>query len=162
MIQKLFFILFFFICFQAESQNTNDTEIVENNSIADQLYTKCFENLNQGIEIFEKYPPLKSRKFCSLIECMFLYSYKEEDIKFAAEKRLIGIATQLYNAGTPVYLTMGMDSYLYVTEKNKNLEDDDHLVYINYGECTNPRFLSDAAAIINRQTLSLIKQSGTK
>lgn len=162
MTTKLLLILSLFICFQAKSQNIDDTEIVKNYSIADQLHTKCFENLNQGIEIFEKYPSLKSRKFCSLIECMFLYSYPENDIKFAAEKRLIGIATQLYNEGTPVYLTMGMDSYLYATEKNKNLEDDDHLVYINYGECTNPQFLTDAAKIINRQTLSLIKQSTSK
>ncbi|SEO28793.1 hypothetical protein SAMN05444671_0438 [Flavobacterium sp. CF108] len=162
MLQKIVLMILLLLSLSVKSQDTNDTEIVEDYSIAEQLYTKCFENLNQGIEIFEKYPPLKSRKFCSLIECMFLYSYKEEDIKFAAEKRLIDIATQLYNAGTPVYLTMGMDSYLYAKEKNENLEDDNHLVYINYGECTNPRFLSDAAEIINRQTLSLIKQSTSK
>ena len=162
MISKLLFILPLLICFQVESQNIDDTEIVVDHSISTQLYTKCFENLNQGTEIFEKYPTLKSVKFCSLIECMHLYAYPEKDIKFAAEKRLIGIATQLYNVGTPVYLTMGMDSYLYAKEKNQNLEDDNHLVYINYGECTNPKFLVDAAKIVNRQTLSLIKQSNSK
>lgn len=120
--QKLLFIISFLICFQSESQNTDDNEIVQDNSIANQLYTKCFENLNQGSEIFEKYPSLKSMKFCTLAECMFLYSYKESDIQLAAEKKLIGIATQLYNQGTPVYLTMGFESYSSAQEKNKGFK----------------------------------------
>jgi len=162
MTQKLLYIFLVFICFNANSQNIDNIQIVEENSLSTQLYVKCFENLNQGSEIFEKYPSLKSIKFCTLLDCMFLYSYKEDDIQLAAEKRLIGITTQLYNEGTPVYLTMGLDSYLYAQEKNKNLEDDNHIVYISYGECTNPDFLIKAAKIVNKQTNLLIKQSASK
>lgn len=162
MIAKLLFILSLFISFQAESQNVDDTEIVENHSIADQLYTKCFENLNQGKEIFDKYPDFKEDRFCKLYECMFLFYLKEPEMKFAAEKRLIEIATRLYQEGTPVYLTMGMDSYLNAENKNKNLEDDNHIVYISYGDCINPSYLIDAAEIVNRQTHSLINESVSK
>jgi len=97
MTQKLLYIFSVFICFNANSQNIDNIQIVEENSLSTQLYVKCFENLNQGSEIFEKYPSLKSIKFCTLLDCMFLYAYKEDDIQLAAEKRLIGITTQLYN-----------------------------------------------------------------
>ncbi|MFB9080366.1 hypothetical protein ACFFLS_19720 [Flavobacterium procerum] len=132
--------------------------------LSDQLYTKCFENLNQGAEILQKYnyASLDSIKFCSLIECMYLYSSKEEDIKLVAKQRLIGIATQLYNARTPVYLIMGLDSYLTAKKKNENLEDDNHIVYIDYGECTNPSYLIEAATIVNKQTNLLVNQSVAK
>jgi len=93
---------------------------------------------------------------------MFLYSYKESDIQLAAEKKLIGIATQLYNQRTPVYLTMGFESYSSAQEKNKDLNDDNYLVYISYGECTNPFFLVKAAEIVNKQTIFLINQSAYK
>ncbi|KAF2513932.1 hypothetical protein [Flavobacterium foetidum] len=158
MILKLVGLLFLFNCFCINSQNTDHNQTVEGMPLSDQLYTKCFENLNQGSEIFEKYASLKNMKFCSLLECMFLFSCKEEDIKRIAEQRLIGIATQLYNAGTPVYLIMGLDSYLNAKKKNENLEDDNHIVYIDYGECTNPPFLIEAAAIVNKQTNLLVNQ----
>lgn len=141
-----------------KSQEVSAIEEVKDTSIAVQLQTKCFENLNQGNEIFEKYPALKSIKFCSLLECMFLLSYKEEDIQIAAEKRLIGIATQLYKEGNPVYLFSGMNSYLTQKQKNENLEDDNHTVYISYGECVSPNFLHKAATIVNNQTRLLINQ----
>jgi len=35
--QKLLFTISFLICFQAESQNTDDNEIVQDNLIANQL-----------------------------------------------------------------------------------------------------------------------------
>ncbi|MFD1605003.1 hypothetical protein ACFSJW_00255 [Flavobacterium artemisiae] len=145
-----------------KSQEVLDIGEVKDTLVAAQLETKCFENLNQGNEIFEKYPALKSVKFCSLLECMFLLSYKEEDIQFAAEKRLIGIATQLYKEGNPVYLFSGMDSYLTQKQKNENLEDDNHTVYIRYGECVSPSFLHKAAEIVNKQTQLLINQNAAK
>ncbi|AWK06090.1 hypothetical protein HYN56_18400 [Flavobacterium crocinum] len=164
MTYKLSFILFLCFCFYVNSQNNDNSNVIEDRSISAQLFVKYFRNLNQGAEIFEKYPALKSGKvkFCSLLECMYLNAYKEEDIKFAAKQRLIGIATQLYNEGTPVYLIMGLDSYLTAKERNLNLEDDNHIVYINYGECTNPSYLREAAEIVNRQTHSLINKTVSK
>lgn len=162
MIPKIICLLLLISSFQVKSQETSIIEEVEDTSISAQLQTKCFENLNQGNEIFKKYPALKSVKFCSLLECMFLMSYKEEDIQIAAEKRLIGIAMQLYREGNPVYLFSGMDSYLTQKLENENLEDDNHRVYISYGECVSPNFLHKAAEIVNQQTRLLISQNAAK
>ncbi|KAF2080978.1 hypothetical protein [Flavobacterium sharifuzzamanii] len=145
-----------------ESQNLEDSNTVKDTSISAQLYTKSFENLNQGNEVFIKYPEFKSSTFCSLISCSFLLSYKEADLQIAGEQRLIGIATQLYKEGNPVYLVSGLDSSIEAKKKNENLNDDNHIVYISYGECISPKFLSRAADIINKQTLSLIKQESSK
>lgn len=148
--------------FQVRSQEVSDTEEFVDNSISAQLQTKCFENLNQGNEIFDKYPGLKSRRFCSLIECMVLMGYKEDDIQNAAEQRLIGIATQLYQEGNPVYLFSGMESYRTQQEKNLDLTDDNHLVYISYGDCISPNFFHKSAEIVNKQTRLLINQNAPK
>lgn len=156
MFKKPFLIVLLLICYLVEGQSSLDIE--EKKSLSNQLYTKCFENLNQGSEVFEKYPALKSMKFCSLLECMFLMSYNDPEVQLAATNRLRGIATQLYREGNPVILIMGIESYLTTEKKNKNLDDDNHLVYISYGECTNPQFLSRAAKIVNEQTMLLINK----
>ncbi|MDQ6530733.1 hypothetical protein [Flavobacterium sp. LHD-85] len=155
-------ILSFFSFFLAESQNQDDSNIIEDNSISTQLYTKCFQNLNQGNEIFKKYPTLDSSMFCTLLHCSFLLAYKETDIQIVAEQRLIGITTQLFKEGNPVYLINGLESGSIEKKKNENLEDDNHIVYISYAECTSSFYLKRAADIVNKQTLSLIKQESSK
>lgn len=100
--------------------------------------------------------------FCSLITCSFLLSYKETDLQIAGEQRLIGIATQLFKEGNPVYMVSGLDSSFETNKKNENIDDDNHIVYISYAECTSPPFLSKAADIVNKQTLSLIKKECRK
>lgn len=162
MISKLFLVLLFFLSFEIESQNLDASNIVVDTSISAQLYTKCFENLNQGDEIFLKYPGFQSSKFCSLITCSFLLSYKEVDLQIVGEQRLIGIATQLFKEGNPVYLISGLDSSFEAAKKNENLEDDNHIVYISYSDCISPAFLRKASEIVNQQTDSLIKQKSLK
>jgi hypothetical protein len=162
MLKKNILILFIFSCFYVQSQNAFDSIEIEDYSISDQLFTKCFENLNQGSEVLEKYPAFKDVKLCSLMYCMFLLQYPENEIQFIAEQRLIGIATQLYNEKNPVILIMGMESSLTEKQRNKNLMDDNHIVYISYGECTNPPFLRRGAEIVNKQTMQLIKQNSLR
>ncbi len=162
MIKKLSLLVLFFSFFQMKSQNLENSNTTEDTSISAQLYTKCFENLNQGSEIFEKYPILNASIFCSLLNCSFLLSYKETDIQMAGEQRLIGITTQLFKEGNPVYLSSGLDSSITAKKENENLDDDNHIVYISYAECISPEFLRKAADIVNRQTLSLIKKESQK
>lgn len=159
MLQKL--LLIASICFsvQIQSQNLVEDEGTIDNSIAAQLYTKCFENLNHGVEIIENNPRWKDAKPCSLLYCMMLLGFEDKEAQQIAEGRLVGIATQLYREGTPVILIMGMDSSLEEQKRNENLNDDDHIVYISYGECTNPPFLRKAADIVNKQTRTLIYQN---
>lgn len=158
MLQK--FILIAFLCFylQAQSQSSIEDEETVDNSISAQLYTKCFENLNHGAEFLENYPEWNT-KLCSLMYCMMLLGFQEKEAQLIGEGRLIGIATQLYREGNPVILITGMESSLEAKKRNQNLEDDDHIVYISYGECTNPLYLRKAAEIVSKQTMSLINQN---
>jgi hypothetical protein len=155
--KSLVLILFCF-CLHVEGQNVKDT-IFEDQSISTKLYTKCFENLNQGAVIFEKYPDFKRTNICSLSYCMLLLSFPEIDIQLAAEELLKGIATQLYREGNPVFMINGMESYTSAMRENENLEDNNHLVYISYGECQSPYFLSRGANVINKETFRLINQN---
>jgi hypothetical protein len=159
MVKKLILIILFGVCFHVKAQTPTDTTKIEDHSIAAQLYTKCFPNLNQGAVFFEKYPNFERKTFCSLLSCSYLLSYKETEIQQAAEDLLRGIAIQLYREGNPVYMISGMESSTYEMKKNENLEDDNHLVYISFGECVNPLFLHKAAEIINQQTLRMIHQN---
>ena len=162
MFQKLILILLFSCCFQVKSQNSQNIEEDENNSISNQLYTKCFENLNQGSEILEKYPAFKNAKICSIMYCSALLSYEEEDLKLVAEERMRGIATQLFREGTPVLLITGMESYERAQKNNENLEDDNHIIYISIAACTVSQFEARAREIINKQTKTLINNNSLK
>lgn len=157
---KLFFLhVCLCFCFQTEAQTNTDNEIIEDNSISAQLYTKCFPNLKYGDEIFEKYPAFKDAKICSLLYCTLLFEYNDEEISLIAENRLRGIATQLYREGNPVILLSGMDSSLTAKEKNENLLDDNHIVYISIAACVIRPNESRAQKIINQQTTLLINQN---
>ncbi|MBF4516028.1 hypothetical protein IRZ71_06730 [Flavobacterium sp. ANB] len=158
MLKQCLLVVVLFFCVQVESQNIADNEEIEGNSISAQLYTKCFDNLNQGLDILEKYPTFKDVKLCSIAYCMMLLYYKDEEIKRVAEQRLRGIATQLFQEGNPVYLISGMDSYLTAQEKNKNLEDDNHIVYISIAACLTLSFEAKAQEIVNEQTMQLINR----
>lgn len=161
-IRKLFFLQLVLFAFSANSQVNSNNEVSEDKSISAQLYTRCFENLNQGSEILEKYPVFKDFKLCSLLYCTILLSYQENDIKLVAEQRLQGITTQLFREGNPVYLISGMESYEKAIENNKNLEDDNHIVYISIGACQISPFESKAQDIVNKQTMFLIKKASSK
>lgn len=161
MLKKIYIIIFFLVLFQAESQNTNESIVVDN-SISAQLYTKCFDNLNQGNELFQKYPTFQKTTFCSLLSCSYLLAYEETNIQRFAEQMLIGITTQLFKEGNPVYLISGLESSAEAKKRNENLKDDNHIVYISYAECTSPIYLRNAAEIVNKQTRLLINQFVTK
>lgn len=159
MTQKILSLILLLLSLNAKSQNVDESIETEDHSISAQLYTKCFENLNQGSEVLENYPAFKAMKPCSLAYCMMLLAYQDKEMHQIGENRLIAIATQLYHEGTPVILIMGMESSLEAKKRNQNLDDDDHIVYISYGECTNPAFLTKAADIVNKQTRTLIYQN---
>ena len=162
LVRKLFFLQLILFAFRANSQVSSNNEVIEDKSIFAQLYTRCFENLNQGSEILEKYPVFKDFKLCSLLYCTILLSYQENDIKLVAEQRLQGITTQLFREGNPVYLISGMESYEKAIENNKNLEDDNHIVYISIGACQISPFESKAQDIVNKQTMFLIKKASSE
>lgn len=88
-----------------------------------------------------------------------LLSFPEKDIQLAGENLLRGIAIQLYREGNPVRMINGMESYTKAMRENENIEDDNHLVYISYADCSSPYFLSRAADVINKETSRLLNQN---
>jgi hypothetical protein len=129
------------------------------NDISFELYSKCFPNLNQGSEIFEKYPEMQKFEFCSIIKCVALLAYKEEYIQEIGKARLRGIATQLFREGNPVILISGMDSSSTEIEENKNVKDDNNIVYVSIGECVIPQYMWTAKEVFNTQTKILIEKN---
>ncbi|CAA9203442.1 hypothetical protein FLA105534_04637 [Flavobacterium bizetiae] len=79
MIKKILFAVLLILSFQAKSQNTDESMEIEDHSISAQLYTKCYENLNQGTEIIEQNPKWKDSKPCSLLYCMMLLGLEDKE-----------------------------------------------------------------------------------
>ena len=158
MFKKFIFLFLFSFFLAVNSQNRKDDLQTEQIPIGAQLYTKCFDNLNQDSDIFEKYPELQTMKFCSLMECTVLLSSANKEIQTAVENRLRAITKRLYKEGNPVYLISGSDSYSTAMERNENIEDDNKIVYI----CVAADFLrateAKAQQIVNKQTMQLINQ----
>lgn len=155
MISRLCFILMICFAFKANGQDS----IPIKNELSYKLFSKCFENLNQGSEIFEKYPDLKKNGFCSIQDCILLLVYKEEYVQEIGKARLRGIATQLFREGNPVLLISGMNSSSTALEENENTLDDNNIIYISVGECVIPNYVSIAEEVFNQQTNRLIQQN---
>ncbi|MGO4770068.1 hypothetical protein ACEN2I_00260 [Flavobacterium sp. W22_SRS_FK3] len=158
--KKIFLLLFFFSLNQTFCQDINEDS---EQKIQHKIYSKCFESLKAIPEI-ENHIPLKIISFCSLLECImgFEYAKDERTIQEAISKRAIEISVLLYDQGTPIYLTSGMDSSYDADEKNQNLTDDNHLVYISIAECLSSKSLEKIKDIINEQTKKLINKNQTK
>lgn len=122
------------------------------------LLTKHFENLNHGNEEANQYPLLKQHESYSILGCMSLLSSENEIVKKVALARLRGISTQLFLEGKPVILTAGMNSAGINISKNKNLQDDDHIIYVAIADCIVTKEQEKAQAIFNNQTRALIAQ----
>lgn len=152
---RLYLLLTVFFMSKAIGQNTDSLKV----DISYKLYSKCFENLNYGSEVIEKYPALKKNGLCSIQDCILSLAYEEDVVKEIAIARLRGIATQLYRQGNPVILISGMDSYTTALEENENTEDDNKIVYISVGECVIPNYVSKAEEIFNKQTRMLMEKN---
>lgn len=154
---RIFLVLFLFYYSLVFCQDIND----ENSKRAyTEVYGKCFKNLKPIEETKDIIPINKNVKFCSLYQCVSRIEYASEnkEIEQAILKRAIEITTLLYNEGTPIYLLTGMDSSGTEFVENKNLSDDNNLVYIAVAECITSKSLEKIKDIVNKQTLQLINK----
>lgn len=151
---KIFLILFLFCLNQTFCQDKNDEPL---DNIYVKVFGKCFKNL-KPIEEAKNIISLKSVSFCTLYQCVAGVEYTEEkkDIQEAILNRALEITTLLYNEGTPIYLTSGMDSSNEAEKKNQNITDDNNLVYISIGECIVSRSLIKIQEAVNKETMKLI------
>ncbi|KIC02889.1 hypothetical protein [Flavobacterium sp. PL02] len=152
--KKTITILFLLFINQIFSQTENKYSKEE---IYSEIYGKCFKNLPPIKEI-ENMPTLQKMPFCSLVECLVLTEYvrNEKDIQEAILKRTVEITALLYNEGTPVYLTNGMDSSYKADEDNQDVTDDNNLIYISIAECTSSESLQKFKKTVNQETSRLI------
>lgn len=154
--KKIFLVLFLFSLNQTFCQDISD----ENSKKAYiEVYGKCFKDL-KPLEEARNIIPLKSIPFCTLYQCVAGVEYSEEkkDIQEAILKRSIEITTLLFKQGTPIYLLSGMDSSGTEIVENKNLTDDNNLVYIAIAECLTSESLEKIKNIVNEQTMKLINK----
>ncbi|MBZ4043102.1 hypothetical protein [Flavobacterium hibisci] len=154
MMKKKFLILLLLLGIQVFSQNDDPDQKIHH-----KIYGKCFDNLEQIPET-ENEIPLKAISFCSLLECTIGFKYAKDikNIQNAILKRAIEITTLLYNEGIPVYLISGLDSSYEAEKQNKNITDDNNLVYISVGGCVSTNELQKIKQIINQKTLELINK----
>lgn len=122
------------------------------------LLTRHFENLNYGKDEFEKFPTLKQPAYYCIMGCIVLIDSNDETLKKVALARLKGIATQLFREGKPVLLTSGMSSAYFNIEKNKNLKDDNNIIYLAIADCIVSKAEVLAQSTFNNQTRYLIEQ----
>nr|WP_315245769.1 hypothetical protein [uncultured Flavobacterium sp.] len=156
--KKLFLIIILFqnLIF---SQSSEGNVYAEN--IGDKIQTHCFENLKPFKEL-DSLPNWKNHT-CSIIDNLFLLQINTENKSFNEElhksaiNRLREISNLFYLEKTPIILTSGMDSFLETEEKNKNLEDDNKIIYVSIGECTMPRNWSEGKEAFNSETMRLLK-----
>ncbi|MBZ4033185.1 hypothetical protein K6T82_00280 [Flavobacterium sp. 17A] len=123
-----------------------------------EVFGKCFDDLAPIEGTINILPEKKNVRFCSLYQCAsrIVYAEEEKDIENAILKRAKEIAIRLYNQGTPIYLTYGMNSSAQADLDNEILTDDDHLVYISVGECIVFQPVAKLSEEVNKVTMELI------
>ena len=155
--KRIFLVLPLFYYSLVFCQDIND----ENSKRAyTEVYGKCFKDLQPIKETKDFIPVNKNVKFCSLYQCVsrIEYSSENKESEEAILNRAAEITTLLYNQGTPIYLLTGMDSSGTEFVENKNLNDDNNLVYIAVAECITSKSLEKIKDIVNEQTLKLINK----
>ena len=154
---KIFLILFLLSLNQTFCQNENDENL---NNVYVRVLGKYFNHL-KPLDEAKEIISLKSISFSNLFECVagVEYTENEKNIQDAILKRATEITILLYNEGTPVYLTSGMNSSNNADMKNQNLNDDNNLVYISIAECLSSNTLEKIKNVVNKQTLKLISKN---
>ena len=131
------------ILFQNFIFSQNSDENISREIIGDKIQIHCFENLKPFKEL-DSLPNWKKHT-CSILDNLYLLQIETENKSFNVElhksaiNRLREISNLFYLEKTPIILTSGMDSFLETEKKNKNIEDDDKIIYVSIGECTMPR-----------------------
>ncbi|MBS7254344.1 hypothetical protein [Flavobacterium branchiicola] len=151
----VFFLLFTHEVFCQNEEYTNpEKAFVE-------VFGKCYKDLKPIEEIINFIPEKKDVKFCSLYQCVSRIEYveKEKNIESVILKRAVEIAIRLYNEGTPIYLTYGMNSSGQADRDNQILTDDNHLVYVSIAECIVSHPLMKISKVVNKTTMELINNS---
>ncbi|MDQ5929158.1 MAG: hypothetical protein QG594_936 [Bacteroidota bacterium] len=131
-------------------------------NISDKIQTYCFENL-KPIKELDSIPAWRNHS-CTILDNLVLLQIKtenksfDEKLKKSIFNRLLEISNLFYLNKTPIILSSGMDSFFETNKKNKNLEDDNNIIYVSIGECTMPNNWYEAKNVFNSETMKLINK----
>jgi hypothetical protein len=125
----------------------------KNENMNEKYYSRCFDNL-KPIQKSENFPNFDPNILCSLRICFGLLRYEETNI--IIKQRLIDLANKFYAEGIVLKLVTGKESVQYANEKNKNLEDDDKLIYISIFDNIDWIEIAKAIETYNSETQRLI------
>ena len=118
-------------------------------------YEYCNENLSK-LERSEVYPFFPTEELCSIKKCFRRISYPE--INAIIYKRIVELAKVNFEKKIYLYLIEGKGSIEVAEKKNKNLEDDNNLIYISVDEFINAKEITKGVELYNSETKKLINK----
>jgi hypothetical protein len=116
-------------------------------------YDYCSENLSK-LDRSEVYPLFPTEELCSIKKCFRGISYPE--INAIIYKRIVELAKVNFENKIYLYLIEGKGSIEIAEKKNKNLEDDNKLIYISIDEIFNVKAISKGKELYNSETEKLM------
>lgn len=164
---KLLLWLLLLIPFSIASQPLFDRNLAERIEL--QLENHCFEEFGPFKSLLALNESWKKEKICTLGNCRLMFfmtnsNNAELNRELTAEitARLQRMAQLFYNAGHPVILTSGMDSWYDAQEDNEITDDDFNIIYIPYASCISSEPESRGAQIFNHATRKLIRENTSR
>jgi hypothetical protein len=118
-----------------------------------EYYDYCNENLNK-LERISVYPNFPTEELCSIKKCFRGISYPE--INEVIYKRIVEIAKVYFDKKFYLYLLDGKGSVELAEKKNKNLEDDNKLIYISVDDFINSKEIAKGKKLYNSETEKLM------
>ncbi|MCV9926606.1 hypothetical protein OIU83_03035 [Flavobacterium sp. LS1R49] len=143
---KIIVILFLF--------NICHGQIPPKGTIQYKYYNYCNENLSET-ERLKTYPFYPTEELCSIRKCFRGISYPE--INELIYKRIVEIAKVNFDEKNYLYLIKGKECIELAEMKNKNLEDDNKLIYIGIDEIYYDEEVSKGIELYNSETERLMK-----
>jgi hypothetical protein len=134
--------------------NISFGQIPPKGTIQYEYYNYCNENLSK-LERSKVYPLYPTEELCSIRKCFRGICYPE--INEIIYKRIVEIAKVNFDKKIYLCLIKGKECIELAEMKNKNLEDDNKLIYIGIDEIYYDEEVSKGVKLYNSETEKLMK-----
>jgi hypothetical protein len=134
--------------------NISFGQIPPKGTIQYEYYNYCNENLSKLVRS-KVYPLYPTEELCSIRKCFRGICYPE--INEIIYKRIVEIAKVNFDKKIYLCLIKGKECIELAEMKNKNLEDDNKLIYIGIDEIYYDEEVSKGVKLYNSETEKLMK-----
>ena len=134
--------------------NISFGQIPPKGTVQYKYYDYCNGNLSK-LEQIKIYPLYPTEELCSIRKCFRAICYPE--INEVIYKRIVEIAKMNFEDKIYLRLIRGKECIKLAEMKNKNLEDDDELIYIGIDEIYYDEEVSKGVELYNSETEKLMK-----